>query len=72
MRARPAARSSEKFCMFRAPIWMQSAYFSTSASDSLSIASVTIGKSNSSRTRARISSPRSPSPWKLYGEVRGL
>src|SRR5258708_6820689 len=54
----------EKFCMLRAPIWMQSAYCSTSASVSRSIASVTIGRSNSSRTRARISSPFSPRPWK--------
>ena len=29
-RARPAVFSSEKFCMLRAPIWMQSAYWSTS------------------------------------------
>src|ERR1043166_8733488 len=70
-RARPAIFSNEKFCMLRAPIWMQSAYLSTSVSASLSIASVTMGRSNSSRMRARISSPCSPSPWNDYGAVRG-
>ena len=34
--------------------------------------SVTIGSPVSSRTSARIFSPASPSPWKAYGEVRGL
>ena len=70
--ARPARLSSEKFCMLRAPIWITSAYFSTRSRDSLSTASVTIPNPNSSRTLARIFRPASPSPWKLYGEVRGL
>ena len=42
LRERPARLSSEKFCMLRAPIWIMSAYSSTSSSDSLSTASVTM------------------------------
>ena len=36
------------------------------------LASVTIGRPVASRASASSSSPFSPSPWKLYGEVRGL
>ena len=60
--ARPARFSNEKFCMLRAPIWITSAYFSTKSNDSLSMASVTMPRPNSSRTLARISSPLSASP----------
>ena len=70
--ARPARFKSEKFCMLRAPIWITSAYCSTSSSDSLSSASVTIFSANFSRTSAIICKPSSPRPWKAYGEVRGL
>jgi hypothetical protein len=33
---------------------------------------VTIGRPTESRTSARIFSPSAASPWKAYGEVRGL
>ena len=62
---RPAARSREKFCMFRAPIWITSAYCSTSSSDGWSTASVMIRSPVSSRARASSRSASSPSPWKL-------
>ena len=71
-RFRPAAFSSEKFCMFLAPIWITSAYSATSSSASWSMASVTIRSPNRSRTSAMIFSASSPSPWNAYGEVRGL
>ena len=59
----PAAFRSSKFCMFRAPICRQSAYFATMSMDEVSSASVTTGRPVSSRAAARIFSPSSPSPW---------
>ena len=62
LRARPASFSSEKFCMLRAPIWMQSAYSSTRSNVSTSMASVTTPSPVSSRASARYFSPSSPRP----------
>ena len=58
--------------MLRAPIWSTSANSTTASTSRGSISSVTIGRPVSSRASARISSASSPSPWKAYGEVRGL
>ena len=49
-----------------------SASSATTATSRLSTTSVTTGIPVASRTSARISRPRTPSPWKAYGEVRGL
>jgi len=59
----PASFSREKFCMFRAPICIMSAYFSTSFISLVSIASVTIGSPVSFFAAARNFSPSSPIPW---------
>ena len=58
--------------MFRAPIWITSAASSTASTCRGSISSVTIGSPVSSRASRRIASASSPSPWKVYGDVRGL
>ena len=58
--------------MFRAPIWTTSATSRTSSTWRGSSSSVTIGRPVSSRASRSTSSASSPSPWKLYGEVRGL
>ena len=72
MSARPTSASSMKFCMFRAPIWITSAASSTASTCRGSISSVTTGSPVSSRASRRIASASSPSPWNVYGEVRGL
>ena len=58
--------------MFRAPIWITSAASSTASTCRGSISSVTTGSPVSSRASRRIASASSPSPWKVYGDVRGL
>ena len=58
--------------MFRAPIWITSAHVTTASTSRTSISSVTIGRPVTSRASARISSPACPSPWKEYGDERGL
>ena len=58
--------------MLRAPIWNMSAYRSTSSTWRGSMTSVTTGMPSCSPAAWRIFSPSSPSPWKLYGLVRGL
>ncbi len=58
--------------MLRAPICRMSAYVLTSGTISGAITSVTTGRPVSSRAAANSFSPSVPSPWKLYGEVRGL
>ena len=57
--------------MFRAPIWMTSTSLKSSISRK-SISSVTIGSPVSLFADESMSSPALPSPWKAYGEVRGL
>ena len=61
-----------KFCMLRAPIWITSATSTTASTCRGSISSVTTGRPVSSLASRRIVSASSPSPWKVYGEVRGL
>src|SRR6185295_3145843 len=61
--ARPAALSSEEFCMLRAPIWMMSATSATYPTPSGSIASVQMSRPVSSRALASSLSPGRPSPW---------
>src|SRR5437660_466869 len=58
--------------MFRVPIWITSADSSTADACSTSMSSVTIPTPVFARTRSRIFNPSSPSPWQLYGLVRGL
>ena len=68
----PTSESRLKFCMLRAPIWITSACSSSASTCRGSINSVTIGRPVSSRASTRISSASSPSPLKVYGDVRGL
>src|SRR4051794_22169130 len=70
--ALPTSASSMKFCMLRAPIWITSAASSTASTWRGSISSVTTGSPVSSRASRRIVSASSPSPWNVYGDVRGL
>ena len=70
--ARPTSASSEKFDMFRAPIWITSVASTTASTWRGSISSVTSGSPVSSRASCRISSASSPRPWNVYGDVRGL
>ena len=70
--ASPTACSSPKFAMLRVPTWSMSACSATTATSRASTTSVTTGSPVAARTSARISSPATPSPWKAYGEVRGL
>ena len=58
--------------MLRAPIWSMSACSATFSTWRVSITSVTMGSPVSARTSASMRSAVSPSPWKAYGEVRGL
>ena len=58
--------------MLRAPIWITSATSTTSATSRTSISSVTIGSPVSSFASWSRRRPSAPSPWKEYGEVRGL
>ncbi len=58
--------------MLRAPICTMSACSATVSTRSGSSASVTTASPVSSRARASSLNPGSPSPWKEYGEVRGL
>ena len=58
--------------MLRAPIWITSATSATSSSWRGSSSSVTIGSPVSSRASRRMASASTPSPWKAYGDVRGL
>ena len=51
---------------------MQSAISATAWTWETSTTSTTNGSPVSRRHSARISSPRSPSPWNEYGDVRGL
>src|SRR5258708_5537547 len=68
----PHASRSEKFCMFRAPTWRQSALRATrSTSDGVST-SVTTGRPVAARASAKNSRPDGPRPRKWYGEVLGL
>ena len=68
----PTAWSSPKFAMLRVPICSMSACSATIFTSRASTISVTIGSPVTSRTSERISRPFTPSPWKAYGEVRGL
>ena len=58
--------------MLRAPTWITSATSSTGSRSRASISSVTIGRPVSSRASASRRSPSWPSPWKEYGDERGL
>ncbi len=60
--ARPTSESSEKFDMFRAPIWITSAASTTASTWRGSMSSVTSGSPVSARASLRISSASSPSP----------
>ena len=57
-------RSSEKFCMLRAPIWRMSACSATSSTLSGSMTSVMTGSPVSRRASASSFSPSASSPWK--------
>ena len=72
MRVRPTALRSEKFCMLRVPICSTSANSATMSTCAGSITSVMMGRPVRSRASASRRSPSRPSPWKAYGEVRGL
>ena len=70
---RPTARSKSKFCIFLAPIWIRSTFFSRKVPIlSALINSVTTGSCTSLAASMSISSPFSRSPWKEYGDVLGL
>ena len=58
--------------MLRAPTWIMSAYWQTTSRERSSSASVTTGSPDSRPASRSASSPSRPSPWKEYGEVRGL
>ena len=64
--------SRSKFCMFRAPILSTSTSPEAGSTSRTSMISVSTSTPVPSRMRARISRPSRPSPWKEYGEVRGL
>ena len=68
----PSSRSSVKFCMLRAPTWKMSAYLSMTSIWLMSITSVMSFRSCALAASRSIRRPSSPSPWKLYGELRGL
>ena len=69
---RPTSFSSSKFCALRVPTRMQSATSATCCHlrdvDDLD----DDRQPGVAAALLRISSPRSPSPWNEYGEVRGL
>ena len=58
--------------MLRAPIWITSAASTTASTWRGSMSSVTSGSPVSARASFKITSASSPSPWKAYGDVRGL
>ena len=58
--------------MLRVPICSMSACSATTATSRASTTSVTTGSPVATPTSARISSASTPSPWKAYGEVRGM
>ncbi len=58
--------------MLRAPIWTMSAASATDSTSLGVITSVITGRPVWRRASARWRSPARPSPWKAYGEVRGL
>src|SRR5262249_7859632 len=60
------------FCILRAPICRMSAYSATSSTSSVSRTSVMTFNPVRLRASDRSFSPSSASPWKSYGEVRGL
>ena len=60
----PTSLRSEKFCMFRAPIWSTSAYSLTQKTSRESITSVTMGRPVSAFAFFRIWRPFRPRPWK--------
>ena len=68
---RPSSLSNSKFCIFLAPTCITSTSLNISRCAALMI-SVTIGSSVSRFAARRSSSPSARSPWKEYGEVRGL
>ena len=70
--ALPTSERRLKFCMLRAPTWITSAISTTASTSRGSINSVTSGSPVSSRASARMCSASTPSPWKAYGDVRGL
>ena len=72
LRACPSSRSSVKFCMLRAPTWKMSEYLSISSIWLTSITSETSFRFSAFAASRSSRSPSSPSPWKLYGELRGL
>ena len=61
-RVSPIARSSEKFCILRAPIWSTSTYFVITSTCATDMTSATIGIPVTSRASARYSRPSSPNP----------
>ena len=70
--ARPTSDRRRKFWLLRAPIWITSVASTTCSTWRGSISSVTTGSPVSSRASRRIASASRPSPWKVYGDVRGL
>ena len=58
--------------MFRAPTWRMSEYLTIISSWLMSMTSDTSFRLWRSAAPRSIRSPSSPSPWKLYGELRGL
>ena len=62
-RSSPTASSSEKFCMFRAPICSISAPSATIARLSTSFTSVTTGRPVTARASPSSFSPSAFSPW---------
>ena len=72
LRAWPSSRSSVKFCMLRAPTWKMSVYLSMTSIWLRSITSVMSFRFSAFDASRSSRSPSSPSPWKLYGELRGL
>ncbi len=59
----PTSFSNSKFCMLRAPIWMTSAYCSTSWMSRVSSSSVTTRIPVARAASRRSFSPSSPIPW---------
>ena len=68
----PSSFKSSKFCILRAPTWITSTSSTKRSILSADIISVMIGSPVTALASFNKSSPVSCSPWKEYGEVRGL
>ena len=68
----PKALNKAKFCMLRAPTWNTSTYLDIISNCVIEVISTTTGMPVTWRASAISSSPSSPNPWNVYGEVRGL